>query len=139
MMKTFLSLIKAFIPPIVLFLFHVVMIFFVDIYTFWPDFDILMHFAGGFTMGVTAVWLINFSQKENSMRINHPVISIFLTVCFVALMATLWEFAEWTSDHYLATYMQAGLDDTMFDMFLGVCGGLLSGSILTFKNTSEKK
>ncbi len=133
MKKTLIQIIKAFIPPGIVFLFHVLMILGLNFYSVWPDFDIIMHFAGGFAIGMTGVNLLNLAERQVWLKQNSKIVSLLLSVCFVALMATLWEFAEWMADHYLQTFMQAGLDDTMFDMFLGLTGGLLSSTIFVIR------
>lgn len=47
------------------------------------------------------------------------------TVVFAltATAAVAWEFAERISDRCLHSHAQIGLDDTLFDMALGIVGG----------------
>lgn len=127
MPKLLFQLIKSFYPPFILFSFHLIMMFGFNIYRVWPDFDILMHFGGGLTMGMTAFFLVRLARENKWLSVENKLVQIFLTICFVALMAMLWEFAEFLSDVFLLTHMQAGLSDTMFDMLLGLCGGLVVG------------
>jgi hypothetical protein len=37
----------------------------------------------------------------------------------------LWEFFEWTLDRLLQRHWQLSLDDTLFDMFLGMLGSIV--------------
>lgn len=108
-------------------------------YLIFPNFDIPMHFLGGMSIGITGVLLLRLAQKEGWMNIKKKIISLFLILCFVALAATIWEFLEWLGDFYLQTRMQAGLNDTMGDMLLGLFGGLVSGIIFLFKTSGVKK
>lgn len=133
MKKIFLKVVRAFYPPLILFVLHVILITAINIYAIWPDFDIPMHFMGGLTMGITALNLLRLAEKEKWMQINKKVVSLLMVVCFVALIVILWECAEWMSDHYFGSFMQAGLDDTMLDMVLGVCGSLVAGVIGIFR------
>ena len=45
-------------------------------------------------------------------------------VSLTATASVVWEFAEFTSDVFFGTRAQLGLDDTLFDMALGIAGGL---------------
>lgn len=133
MKKIFFQIIRAFYPPIIVFVIHTTLMMSINIYTIWPDFDIPMHFLGGFVMAITALRLLRLAEKEKWMQINKKIVSLLISVCFVALVVILWECAEWLSDHLLGSFMQEGLDDTMLDMVLGLCGAFVSGTLGIFK------
>lgn len=135
--KIFLKIIQAYIPPAVVFLFDILVGHIFDVYTLWPPFDIPMHFLGGASMGMTALLLMRLCQQSGWLSVQNKFVSLSISVCFVSLMATLWEFAEFISDHTLGTLMQPSLPDTMLDMFLGLLGGLVAWTIFHqwfFKN-----
>ena len=44
------------------------------------------------------------------------------TVIGTAATAILWEIYEFLSDHFLATHMQRGVEDTLSDVFFGLAG-----------------
>ncbi len=135
MKKIFLQIVRAFYPPLIVFVLHVILITSINIYAIWPDFDIPMHFLGGLVMGITGLRLLRLAEKEKWMQINKKIVSLLMVVCFVALIVILWECAEWLSDHYLGSFMQGGLDDTMLDMVLGLCGAFVAGIVGIFKKT----
>lgn len=133
MKKIILQILRAFYPPLIVFVLHVILITSINIYALWPDFDIPMHFLGGLVMGITGLRLLRLAEKEKWMQINKKIVSLLMVVCFVALIVILWECAEWLSDYYLGSFMQGGLDDTMLDMVLGLCGGFVAGIFGVFK------
>lgn len=131
--KVFGKIVKSFYPPLFVFCGDVLLGHVFHLYRIWPSFDIPMHFAGGFSMGITAILLMRIASEEKWLDVKSKWILLFIAVCFTSLTATVWEFAEWTSDHIFFTFMQAGLNDTMLDMFLGVLGGFVSSILLILK------
>ncbi|MHC4889543.1 MAG: hypothetical protein ACYTEO_08805 [Planctomycetota bacterium] len=49
--------------------------------------------------------------------------SSFFLFALTSTAAVIWEFGEFTLDFFFDTICQAGLEDTMLDMFLGMLGG----------------
>lgn len=127
MQKTFFKIIKSFYPPFLLYTFQYFMVVFFDLYRTWPPFDIPMHFLGGVTMGITGYFLLQIAREEKWLKIESKLVFLFVVVCFVSLMATLWEFYEFVMDYYFHTVNQPSIADTMGDMFLGLSGGLVAG------------
>jgi hypothetical protein len=58
-----------------------------------------------------------------------------LILALTMAAATVWEYAEWISDHTLGTQAQKGLDDTLFDTVVGFLGGSLFVLISRGKKT----
>ena len=117
-------LLKIFLPPIIIFLFHVIMIAVFNIYTIFPAFDIPMHFLGGLSIGVSAIILLNIFKS----KITTPKWFLFLWIISLTVMiAVLWEFAEFTADYFFQTQMQLSLADTMGDLLMGMLGGMTAG------------
>lgn len=92
-----------------------------------------MHFFGG--VAIAFFFSRAYRVAEETDLLGQPSailypIAIFALTCAAAVF---WEFAEFLSDRFLGTRMQDGLEDTLFDMFLGILGGivLLAISFLT--------
>lgn len=133
MKKIVSQIIFAFLPPIFVYIFQYFAEVFFAMYQRYPNFDIPMHFLGGLSMAITGFYLIKIAENYQWIRITNKLLCIFIIVCFVAFVATLWEFHEFLMDFYLGTHMQVNEADTMLDMFLGVFGALVSGGILVYK------
>ena len=54
----------------------------------------------------------------------RPFAEFVFVVSVTATASIVWEFAEFTSDFMFGTRAQLGLDGTLFDMALGIAGGL---------------
>ena len=113
------------IPAMALFCFHVIVSRGFDAYDRFPPLDIPMHFLGGVAI---AYFFYRTSLAASAHGVIGPFHRVTHTVLVFALtcMATVfWEFAEFLSDRFFGTHAQLGLEDTLFDMFLGICGGVL--------------
>lgn len=131
--------IKCFYPPAIVFLlFNWFIGGYFGLYIIWPLYDIPVHFLGGVSMGITGYMLLKFCEKQNWIRLPNKFIFLILIFCYVSLTATLWEFYEFLADHYLETLNQPSISDTMGDMFLGLMGGIMSGSLMISLTCSYK-
>ncbi|MDF1838911.1 MAG: hypothetical protein P1V35_13655, partial [Planctomycetota bacterium] len=54
-----------------------------------------------------------------------PFGRFLLALTALGSSTVLWEFFEWTGDFIGLSDAQAGLNDTMFDMLMGIVGGLI--------------
>ncbi len=135
------TIVKAGWAPILVFTIHLVSARVYGIYTYYPNFDDIMHFSGGCAI---SFFFINalIIGKELKVFIAFNKFSFITSVfAYTSTVTIFWEFLEWASDHYLGTYMQNGIDDTMLDMALGMTGGLLvvlSSLLIIEKNFFEK-
>jgi hypothetical protein len=112
-------------PAIALFAFHVIASRGFNAYVRFPSLDIPMHILGGV---VIAYFFHRASMAASSHGIIGPFHSVSHTVLVFSLTcsaAVFWEFAEFFSDHLCGTHAQLGLEDTLKDMFLGICGGIV--------------
>lgn len=102
--------------------------------------DMVLHFSGGFFIGLVALWLLfNYLnlpiQKE---ALPYYIILVFI-VSFTALIGVLWEFYEYIMDlitgykSYSIVVMQENMKDTMSDLFLDLLGAAISSVFLKFK------
>ncbi|MEE8131579.1 MAG: hypothetical protein V3T98_00820 [Candidatus Paceibacterota bacterium] len=109
-------------------------------WTFWW-LDVVMHFLGGFWV---ALLFFNLNSKLNFLPINslnsltHKLITIILSLGFVALIAVSWEFYEFLYDVFISIrgypwVAQQGMADTISDLFFGLLGGLIAAIIVLKK------
>ena len=103
-----------FIFPVFVLITHFFLLFLFNIYVIFPWFDIPMHFIGGVSVSITYFLILQFSQKENYLRINgfFKVLFIF---ALVSLTAVFWELFEFSAEFILGLDLQGGLKDTMLD------------------------
>jgi len=126
--EDFLNIGKYFLPPLFLFLFNWVLFFF-NVYSFVEWIDIPLHLLGGSLVAFTYLFSLRYLQKRNYLKINSITRVIFV-FALVALTAVLWEFFEFSLTFITGFGFQGTLNDTMFDLFLGLFGGLLSVMLL---------
>lgn len=116
------KLVSIFALPILLFCLQVVLIL-LGVYERCPWLDIPMHVLGGvFIANSFSLAVTYFQQRKFISDLNVLSRSIFL-FSLTSAAAVFWEFGEFTLDFFFSTRAQAGLEDTMLDMFLGLLGG----------------
>ena len=128
-----------FLPPLVVFVAHVILSEFFDIYWRFPRFDIPMHFVGGLCFTYSLVALYKFLQKNRVIPEMDLYLSIFFIFTAISTVTIFWEFSEFFSDYFLGTQAQISTKDTMLDMFLGMTGGLLVALFFKFIGKNENK
>lgn len=91
-----------------------------------------MHFLGGFWLAMVFMWLNPNFQIPNPKFIKLPnyLITVVITLGFVALIGVFWEFFEFTYDIFISAngysrIAQRGVADTMSDLFFDLLGGLV--------------
>ena len=111
-------------------------------YWIYTWFDMPMHFLGGFWLAVVFLYLSKDFQipacakasagRQNPKFIKLPnyLITIVITLGFVALIGVFWEFFEFGYDVLISSkgYLgvaQQGTADTMSDLFFDLIGGLV--------------
>ena len=99
--------------------------------------DIPMHFFGGVSVGITYTLVLRELRKGSYVgEMRTPLLFLFV-VCLVGTTAVGWEFYEFASDYFFRTHAQPSFVDTMEDMFLGLCGGVL-GYFLAFERLRKE-
>ena len=96
-----------------------------NLYDLWPPLDIPMHFLGGVAIAHFGAEFFRQSAERGLIRIGSDLMATGLVLALTMSAATVWEYAEWVSDHTLGTQAQKGLDDTLFDTLVGFLGGSL--------------
>ena len=132
--KILKEVIKCFYPPILVYLIPNYLIGgYFRMYIIWPPYDILVHFLGGVSMAITGYLLLKLCEKQNWIRLQNKYVFLLLIICYVCATATIWEFYEFLCDHYLGTFNQPSIADTMGDMLNGLVGGLVGGVMMVWK------
>lgn len=124
-LASFNKIVLFFVPALAVFVLHVVLVEFFNIYWKFPRFDIPMHFVGGlvFTYGILSTY--KFLQRKQVIPQMEFVLNVFFVFTTITAVTVFWEFAELASDLIFQTQAQISAKDTMLDMFLGMTGGLL--------------
>jgi len=116
------KLVSIFALPILLFCLQVVLVL-LGVYEVLPWLDIPMHVLGGIFIANSFSLAITYVQEKGFISdLNVLTRSVFLFT-LTATAAVIWELGEFTLDFFFRTRAQAGLEDTMLDMFLGLVGG----------------
>jgi hypothetical protein len=117
-----------------IFLFHVIASKGFDAYYHFPGLDIPMHFFGGVAIAYFCYGSFINAKRFELLGNPNKFVEIITIFSLASTSTIFWEFAEYISDHLFGTHMQGGLEDTLLDMLLGMCGGLLLISIIHIKN-----
>lgn len=100
-----------------------------DAYTRLPSLDIPVHFIGGVAIAFALNGVLTIAEQASLIQVASRVVRFILTVCLVTTAATGWEFVEFVFDRVLDTGAQKGLEDTLFDAFVGIVGGMVFAAI----------
>ena len=117
-----------FIFPVLVLIVHFFLSFF-NVYGILPWFDMPIHFLGGMAVGATYFLTLKYLQGKNYLRLNN-ISRVIFVFALVSLTAVFWEFFEFSVTSITGLGLQGNLDDTMFDLFLGMLGGLLAAIFL---------
>jgi hypothetical protein len=122
-MKFFLKFILSFLAPFLVFCLALAF-YFSKSYFIFPWLDIPLHFIGGASIAYSGILLLrNFPEY---ICIKNEIVKILILVSFVCLFAILWELWEFLLGNFLMIdlFVQGSLEDTLLDLFLGLCGGI---------------
>ncbi len=94
-------------------------------------FDKVLHFFGGFWAAALFLWF--FYQKPfqtYASFFKSALLTVILVVAFASLLGLLWEFFEFSYDHFVAIpyhvqIAQLSNDDTMGDLIADFFGGVV--------------
>ncbi len=89
--------------------------------------DKLLHFLGGATVAIVAIWLLEKLVREGKLYVEHATVGIIIgAILIVAFCGTLYETEEWLTDvHYLHYQKQLGDGpDTVTDEIWNEVGAL---------------
>ncbi len=117
------KIIKTFIPPIVVFVLHLVVVS-LGLYLTAKWVDIPMHFLGGAAIAYTFTKLLQIAKNKNLLGKNHKAINFLFVISLVALVAVFWEFAEYLLAATTELRWQSTISDTLLDLLMGLLGGI---------------
>jgi len=105
----------------------------IALYSWYPYYDVPMHFGGGVAMAVLALalWDNNVINVNLVSKKKWPQL-VFYTLCvlgFVALVGIGWEWGEFLLDQLATVRQQWGLAqtsvaDTLADLFFDLLGAM---------------
>ncbi len=128
--KKFLHFITGLI--VFIFLLHSLALYYSLYWRIWW-FDNVLHFLGGAWLALVVAWFVFFSKRAKNIRL--PTLFFLLAaVSFAALVGVGWELFEFCVDFLTGKGVavglnQAGLQDTMGDLFFDLLGGLFAGLV----------
>lgn len=108
---------------------------------FWyssiKEFDMLMHFLGGFTASLFSFWLI---YKKCVLWIEEGRTSkaFRVVILMVVIVALLWEIMEFTVQGFFDVKVLASLPDSFSDIAFGTLGGIIGFMYLIRKYKIER-
>lgn len=115
---------KGGLPPLGVFILHIIAGKGFDAYRLYPAFDIPMHFFGGAAI-CYLFWICSKAPHAELFLGKHSKVSLFiLLVALTGTTTVFWEFSEWLSDTFFMEHAQVSITDTMGDMLLGLIGGV---------------
>ena len=112
----------------------------VGVYSYIYWYDSFMHFISGILTAVFAIAVLYWFQKYNHKSI---VFNIFFMIAFSLMVASIWEFFEFSSDKLLGGDTQkvltTGVTDTMKDMLVAFLGAILTTVYYGYEKSCGKK
>lgn len=118
-----------FVFPLFVLIVYLILMIFLKIYLIFPWYDIPIHIVGGASLAVTYFLILQFSQKENYLKMNGFFRVLFI-FALVSLTAVFWELFEFSVSYLVGWISQGNLEDTMADLFFGMLGGLFTAIFL---------
>jgi len=112
-------------PPALVFALHVVASLGFHAYARLPSLDIAMHLLGGCAIACCFARTLDVLARDHAAARLDARVQMLFVFALTATAAVVWEFAEFVSDRTSGTSAQAGLEDTLLDLALGMLGGAL--------------
>ena len=136
-LSDFFKIVKYFLLPFALFIFSWIF-YFGGLFdsVFW--FDDAMHVLGGLFVGCTYFFVLSYFESRKYLKLNKFFKFLFV-VSLVALTAVFWEFYEFVLALMTNIVTQPSLEDTLFDLFLGVVGSFFALFVSEFKDYIKSK
>ena len=95
-----------------------------DVYSAFPDFDIITHFVSAVLIAFLALIVIYLLDKNwDGLYINIYAIA-FAVVVITMASGVAWELGEWAWDALFGLGAQTSLHDTMTDLLVDTIGGI---------------
>lgn len=123
--------IRIFWPPAIVVVVYAVVLA-LGIYAQYPWLDKVYHFWGGFSVGLSAWFLLRHWQQSGLLGSVNQWLKFFLIVVIASFVALMWECFEFVLDQLFGHSHQASLVDTMADLSFGVLGAILAAGLVWF-------
>lgn len=94
-----------------------------DAYSRFPPLDKPTHLLGG--VAVTYFFSCAWGHARSVAGREPALGRTSFAFGGTAVAAIVWEIFEFLSDHFLATHLQHGLEDTLSDVFFGLIGAAI--------------
>lgn len=104
------------------------------LYLAWDPWDNWVHLYSGFPVSLGAVLLLGISFQRSQLRLPLGMEAL-LIISVKALVALLWEMAEFAFDEVFDANTQDHNFDTMTDMIFGMVPGFLVAAALVLYRT----
>lgn len=112
----------------------------VNLYSSIYWYDSFTHFVSGILTAILAIAVLFWFQKYDQKSI---LFNIFFMIAFSLMVASIWEFFEFTSDQLLGGDTQkvltTGVTDTMKDMIVAFLGAILTAIYYGYEKCCNKK
>jgi hypothetical protein len=95
------------------------------VYARFPHFDVALHLLGGAAIAFLFWRSAREAERARVVTELDPRVLALLVFGLTCAAAVFWEFAEFTCDRWFGQHLQSGLQDTIEDMFFGICGGVV--------------
>ncbi|MCU0660251.1 MAG: hypothetical protein MUD00_01380 [Candidatus Pacebacteria bacterium] len=100
-------------------------------------FDMLMHFLGGFWLGLSAIWVYFYRGKTPRQDMSFRK-ALLISLVAIAAFGVSWEFFEFGIDR-LITFAPHNWLDTTSDIFFDLAGGIVAALLLVRKGYLTNK
>lgn len=91
------------------------------LYWFYWWLDLVMHFLGGFWVGLLLIWIFSYFRFFRPVSLKLKILNIML---FVILISILWEIFEFLIGHVDPSIGREYQMDTITDLVAGMLGGI---------------
>ena len=125
-------ILSYFLIPAFFFLFHMFLDLAFNVYDRFPWFASVMHFAGGTMLAITFFLLMNYLNKEKYFKSDKFMRFVFV-ISLVSLISIFWEFYEYFMVTVFKTGWNMTYNDTIWDFFVDLTGGLFGSSFFALK------
>lgn len=95
-----------------------------DFYDKIPNWDNWLHLYGTAVVAILAFMIVYALHYTRKLRFTIPFIGFF-TVLSALSIGALWELSEFAVDQIFGTNTQKSLEDTMWDIFYDLVGGVI--------------
>lgn len=135
-----MSLIRAGLPMVFVFLLEVGANTPLGLYDVWPGLNILMHVLGGFVAAWSTYRFFKILDgRKKILSYGWPfVLWCFSFIGASAIFGILWEVMEFAIDPFVDMVMQPSIADTIGDLANDLTGGVLFCTVLFVAHKNKK-